>query len=242
MYLRRNIMNTNNRSWKPAILTGIALFILHIFGTIVFALMGTDVLQFMNVLGLILGTITLLVGIWFAFKSVAVKIILTIAALFLSVFMPIMGFALDAMFSTDWISLTVNGIGIVFLCPVALMLVVHYWPTKTAAVEKKVPATLESVPAAPLTMSAETNMPALIRYLERTNHKLEIVLVGAGLKDTSTPPAGFLWDEKEEAKALQAQIEQRFAVLFAAFNQGKGLADNTDEVLPFVVEEEKTIE
>lgn len=229
-------MNTNTRSWKPAIFTGIALFFVHILGTIVFALMGTDVLQFMNMFGLFLGTLTLLVGIWFAFKSVAVKIVLTIA-LFLSVFMPFIGFALDGMFETTWIALIVNGIGIVFLCPIALMLVVHYWPTKTAATEeiKKV-ATLESVPA-PL-MSADAYMPTLIRYLERTNHKLEITLIGAGLKDTSTPPAGFLWAEKEEAKALQAQIEQRFAILFSAFNQGKGLNDNTDEVFPFVVEEE----
>jgi hypothetical protein len=235
-------MNTNNRSWKPAIFTGIALFFVHMLGTFVFALMGTDVLQFMNVLGLLLGTITLLVGIWFAFKSVAVKIVLTIAALFLSAFMPIMGFALDAMFSTDWISLTVNGIGIVFLCPVALMLVVHYWPTKTAADEtKKVTTPLESVPA-PLTVPAEVISPAHIRFLERTNHMIELVLAGARLNDTSTPVPAFIWDDNEKALLLQMQIEERFAILFTTFNQGKGLSNDTDQVLPMLDEEEKTTE
>lgn len=221
-------MNQNTRSWKTAIWSAVGLFVLHILGTVLFAALGANVLQAMNIFGIFLGTLTLLAGIWLAFEKVAVKIVLTIAALFLSLVMPTAGFVLDSLFSTNWIAFIVNGIGIVFLCPIALMLVVHYWPTKTAAVEvKKETISLEPVPA-PHMVTAED---AYYRMLERISHKLSFALKGAQLEDPAE--SAFLLD----ITSLHLLIEQQIAVLFSAYNDGV-INDDTDAVLPLLVVDE----
>jgi len=208
-----------NTRLTPAVLTGFGLFILHVVGTIVLNFVfGADALQLMNLFGIFLGTVTLVVAIWFMFKSVVVKIILSLGALFLSIVMPIIGFVLDGMFSTTWIALFVNGIGILVLCPIALALFVYFWPAKkTTAVEEVKKDTLEPVPA-PVSITD----PELVRVFARTNHRLALLLELLNATD--------LTFDKPDANAtdLFVAIEARFASLFNHFS----FVDDTDKVLP----------
>lgn len=231
---------TKTRKFSPLMSFGFAVLLafVHVFVSIVLAFVGNQtVSNVANVFGVVLGTLTLAVafGLW---KKSWTWAIVSFFALFIwnAILSTI------ALFAEPWLGNLMFGFAIIFLCPLAFGLMLYNWPAKTTAVEetKKVITTLEPV-SAPLTVPAEVISPAHVRFLERTNHLIELVLAGAHLNDTSTPLA-FMWNDNEKAMLLQQQIEERFAILFATFNQGKGLSNDTNDVLPFMVEEEKPIE